>query len=147
MVYMIDDSDDESYMTHLYFDRQQVGPTLKHFYDLSAFVDHVTESDEFDPIGSILVVDLNLRSRKGTDLIEEIRGEGWGVELVAGICSGSEDPADQRSAIAAGADFFVGKPLDRDMVSRICEIEPRLEASSDSDQPLTIDRLMEQQRG
>lgn len=140
-VYMIDDSDDESYMTRLFFGRQEVRPKLEHFYNFPAFLSESQGSSSFDAESSILVVDLNLRSMRGTEVIERIRKEPWGADAVAGICTGSEDPADRMDSLEAGADFFIGKPLDRARLQEICEIDPRLDASTDHEQPLSIWRV------
>ena len=41
--------------------------------------------------------------------------------ILIGICSGSEDPADKRNASESGAHFFVNKPLDLRSLGDVCE--------------------------
>lgn len=140
VIYMIDDSDDEHYLATLFFKRQGVAATLRHCYSFEDFSDLCDGEDGFDPMRSLVVVDLNLWSQTGSDIIAGLRRWPTGDQMITGICTGSEDPADRQTSFDAGADFFIGKPFDRKAVERICLEDDRLEVISGEGEPLRIAR-------
>ncbi|NJO37361.1 MAG: response regulator [Rhizobiales bacterium] len=75
----------------------------------------------------LIVSDLNMPGMDGIQLARKLRADKAYRDMVVGICTGSENPADHAAASAAGADFVVIKPLDRRTLARICETTGRFE--------------------
>ncbi len=139
-IYLVDDSDDEIFMAKIFFQRQRIGPHLITFSRLEQLYETMENSPDFEPERSLIVIDLNLTVCKGTEGIIQIRGMKAGSNVLAGISTGSEDPADRQLASDAGADFFVGKPLDRAALLTIADCTPKLTAQEDAEQTLHLYR-------
>lgn len=139
-LYLIDDSDDEVFMTKLLFKRRKIDLALIAFSRLDQFYDFVRNDPAFDPKSSITLIDLNLTLSKGTEGITALRAMEIGPDMLLGIATGSEDPADRLLAKEAGSDFFVGKPLDRELLKQICESVETLNYSSDASDMFRITR-------
>jgi CheY-like chemotaxis protein len=111
----------------LNFQRTRLCPELVHFVQFSDFEKGVLNG-EFDSSGQwLLIIDMNLRLSNGIDAVKRLRGLEPTRNMIMGICTGSEDPADRRDAIAAGADFFIQKPLNLTSLERICAVVSSLE--------------------
>jgi len=134
---MIDDSEDDAYLSTEFFRRENIGPKLVHAFHYKGYLEHCDDHG-IDPRTSIVVLDLNLRSQRGPDLIPLIRQSRNGDQIVIGICTGSQDPADKRISFDAGAEFFIDKPLNRAALEQICEQVDRLELTSHAGEELTI---------
>ena len=122
----VEDSDDEVFLTRIVFARERVAAELVHYPRFDAMERDLADGTLGGLAACLVVVDLNLKLTKGTDAVRRLRAMPAADGAVIGVCTGSEDPADRRDAIAAGADFFVGKPLDSACLERICETVPRL---------------------
>ena len=122
----VEDSDDEVFLTRIVFARERVAAELVHYPRFDAMERDLADGTLGGLAACLVVVDLNLKLTKGTDAVRRLRAMPAADDAVIGVCTGSEDPADRRDAIAAGADFFVGKPLDSACLERICETVPRL---------------------
>ncbi len=125
--YVIEDSEDEIFLTRLLFDRQNVALEIQHFFEFDTFYATVVNSTEEDLRSSLTIVDLNLKVSNGNEAVATLKSLKDGTERLVGICSGSEDPADKADAKAAGADFFVSKPLNLDAITRIASAIEALE--------------------
>lgn len=119
-LYFVDDSDDEYFMTSLMFQMQNIELELVHFADFGEFFERLNSGNIEEPTAHLFLIDMNLTVMKGTDGVKSIRGQDRWADLIVGICSGSEDPADVSSAIEAGADVFAPKPLDKSCLELIC---------------------------
>ena len=123
----VEDSDDEVFLTRIVFDRERVAPELVHYPRFDALEADLEGGRLGGLDASLVLVDLNLKLTKGTDAVRRLRAMPAAADAVIGVCTGSEDPADRRDAEDAGADFFVGKPLDTACLERISALVPRLE--------------------
>lgn len=140
-VFYIDDSEDEFFLSRLLFRSQRVDIELVCFADFDDFLDDFQSRSPEEVEKAIVVVDMNLTVIKGTEGIERLRQTPMGKGVIVGVCTGSEDPADMRSAFTAGADFFVPKPLDRDCITRICKAVPTLDLITLPDDHVAVNRL------
>ncbi len=129
--YVIEDSEDEVYLTRLLFDREKVALEIRHFFEYEKFYSTVVNSDEEDVQTSLTIVDLNLKLSNGIDAVAALKSEASGASRLVGICSGSEDPADKADAKTAGADFFVSKPLNLNAITQIASAIDSLEVRED----------------
>ena len=129
----LEDSDDEVFLTRIVFDRERVAPELVHYARFEALEDDLESGALARLEDALVLVDLNLKLTKGTDAVRRLREMPAARGAVIGVCTGSEDPADRRDAIAAGADFFAAKPLDTTCLERICEAVADLELVRDAD--------------
>ncbi len=132
-IYLVDDSDDEIFMARIFFERQKIGAVLTSFTGVEDLYGAVQSGSGFDPATTLIVIDLNLTVCKGTEGVAHIRKMDVGPEVLIGISTGSEDPADRLLALEAGADFFVGKPLNRDSLKAIAQSVPHLEVQEGED--------------
>lgn len=130
-IYLVDDSDDEIFIANILMKRQKVRAELISISTLEKLYEEVGNQSRFSPLQSLVVVDLNLTVCKGTDGIIHLRNMEVGPQILIGISTGSEDPADRLLAFEAGADFFAGKPLDRATLMTIVQSVPKLTASED----------------
>ena len=130
-LYFIDDSSDEHLITRLMFKRAGLNITVHEFLDFASFQKLLGPKGPIDTETSIVLIDLNLGLENGIDALKTIRSDGSSGALLAGICSGSNDPADRIDAAAAGADFFVPKPLDANALKDICATVPKLDFVDD----------------
>ena len=64
------------------------------------------------PLPDILIVDLYMPLDSGISLISRLRADSRFTAMRLGVCSGSDAREDHDRAMAAGADFYVEKPLD-----------------------------------
>lgn len=127
----LDDSADEIFVTRLLLQRQKVEISLEACTtvdELDALLEGIDTDGTF-----LLVVDLNLTLCTGTDVIGMLRERTPSLPMIAGICSGSDDPADRFTALGVGSDFYVGKPLDRARLHEIAAQVESLEAREDGE--------------
>lgn len=108
-ILLVDDSDDEVFISNLLLSRDNINIKLKHFWnykELTQYLDKLASN-----VPSILAVDLNMPSQNGTELIAELYSNYSKASVIAGIFSGSEDPKDEEESYDAGALFFIPKPM------------------------------------
>lgn len=117
----VDDSDDEVHLSKLLLQMQNVDIDLVHYSKFETLYDDLKTKPSKEIAKAIIVLDLNLTIMKGTEAVEILKSDDRYTETIIGICTGSEDPADRKNAEEAGADFFVGKPLDVKSLSAICD--------------------------
>lgn len=60
----------------------------------------------------ILIADLYMPLDSGSGLIARLRQDGRFSAMQLLVCSGSDAAEDRERALAAGADFYLEKPLD-----------------------------------
>lgn len=128
-LYFIDDSDDEAFLSQVMFNGGNIKLEIVHYPEFANFFDDFRTGTVVDLKTSLIIVDFNLTVMNGADGIRQIRASESLQPVCAGICSGSEDPADRKSALDAGADFFAPKPLDKACLNYICSVVPSLEFS------------------
>ncbi len=132
-LHFVDDSDDEIFISRVLFERQNIDLEILHYTSFDDYQAHLEGLDDEQLAESLGVIDLNLTVSKGTDGIAALRGHSRFASMLVGVCSGSDDPADVRSAQEAGANFFVGKPVDVNCLQRICDAVPALSLVDDGE--------------
>lgn len=123
-IHFIEDSDDEVFLARLLLGSQGLKIGVVHHTALSGLLSSFDEVDEAPPM--LIFVDLNMPRLRGDDVIKAIRGQKRFDQSIVGICTGSEDPADRKTSMEAGAQFFVQKPLDINCLTKISQSDPRL---------------------
>lgn len=123
-IHLIDDSDDEAFLARLLFDTQGLSISIAHHLDLVSFITALGQEETNGPL--LVIVDLNMPGQRGNAVIAEMRGEKKLANAIIGICTGSEDPADNMAARDAGAHFFVKKPLDLGCLRLVAQTVPKL---------------------
>ncbi|MEZ2132251.1 MULTISPECIES: hypothetical protein [unclassified Sinorhizobium] len=112
-IFYVDDSKDDLFYLEYVRRRDNIPAALSCYADAdTAYAALETRLSEGSPLPSVLVADLYMAPVGGADLILRIRADGRLSKLKAGICSGSDAIGDREAAATAGADFYVGKPLD-----------------------------------
>lgn len=124
-LYLIDDSDEDAYLTKRVLLRQGVELQTCSFLSSDAFMQFVEASAEFNVVSSIVVVDFYLRPDRGPEVVTELLDRY--PQLLVGIGTGSESPRNQAEAMAAGAKFFISKPINVGSIRRICAQVERVE--------------------
>lgn len=132
-LYFIDDSDDEFFMSSLFFRNQKIQLEIIHFPDFDAFFAELMAGKVQDPDKALFLIDMNLTVMKGTDGVKLMRSQDKWPDMIVCICSGSEDPADIKNALEAGADAFLPKPLDKACLQLLCEKVADLQLKETSD--------------
>ena len=64
----------------------------------------------------LIFLDWNLPRMKGVDFVKSVRGQEAGAHPVILFCTTESDPAEVASAVAAGANDYLIKPFDSEMV-------------------------------
>lgn len=123
-IHFIEDSDDEVFLARLLLESQGLQLDVVHHTTLSQFLSFFDGKDDLPAL--LVCVDLNMPVIRGDEAIRSIRGQNRFDASVVGICTGSEDPADRKTALEAGAQFFVHKPLDKHALQKMTEDEPKL---------------------
>ena len=118
-IHFIEDSDDEVFLARMLLDGQNVDQVIVHHTDLDSFCKTVQTTNATGPI--IVLVDLNLPGMKGDEVVKRIYRSCKREKMFAGICTGSEDPADVQRAKEVGAQFYVSKPLNLQCLEKICD--------------------------
>jgi len=137
-IYLVDDSDDEIFMAKIFFKKQNIGAELTAFSRLELLYEAIFEDPAFNLRQTMLIIDLNLTVCKGTEGIIHIRNLEKDQRFLMGISTGSEDPADRHHALSVGADFFVGKPVDRATILAIADSVPNLTPQEDEGRVLNL---------
>ncbi len=120
-LHYIDDSPDEFLITRLLFRRSKIDVELMTHSDFADFMRTVEADEDFEPAKTLVISDLNLAVTSGLDGVRALRNNPDMANIVVGICSGSDDPADCKEAMQAQADFFVTKPLNKEALAKICK--------------------------
>jgi CheY-like chemotaxis protein len=115
-VFYVDDSpDDRLFAAH----RHQRGNylfQLKMFNTpFSAMLDMERRVARGEALPKLLVVDHYMPILDGPEFLRLVRANARLAQITLAICSGGDDPADQRDARDAGAQFMLPKPLDMDV--------------------------------
>ena len=119
-VIFVDDSEDEAFLTRILFEQQAIAMELVHVTDMDELEDCCRKMPEaLDK--AIVAVDLNMPKMHGSDVVQQLKSDKRFENVVVGVFTGSDDPADKIQALEAGADFFVSKPLEKKTLSLICE--------------------------
>ena len=121
-IVLLEDSEDEVFLARRVLARRWPSLTLRHyalFEELLGALDDGSLAP--DAPDAVIVLDLNLTIGSGIDALRVLRTLEATRAVTTGFCTGSEDPADRRDALAAGADFFVSKPLFPVGIERCCE--------------------------
>lgn len=117
-VHFIDDAQDEIMLAELWMQTEGIDLSVVHHIGLNAFLDWCGKNSDDRP--GLLLIDMNMPGMRGDKVLGMVLESPFASELFAGICTGSDDPADRRSAIEAGADFFAQKPLNLACLQSIC---------------------------
>ena len=125
-------------MAKIFFKKENIGPDLVAFSSLEQLYETIADDPSFSLRQSMIIIDLNLTVCKGTEGIIHIRQMENGDRFLIGISTGSEDPADRLHALSVGADFFVGKPLNRSTILTIAESVPSVTPQEDEGRILNL---------
>jgi len=120
-VFYVDDNADDLFYADYVRKKQQVGVTLLCFSKAEDAVQALEETyAKHEDLPDALIVDLYMPLDSGLDLIMRLRADARFSQVRLGVCTGSDADEDRRRALAAGADFYVEKPIDLPaMVARI----------------------------
>lgn len=135
-IHFIEDSDDEVFLARLLLGSQGLHIDIVHHTSLAGMLTAVESADETPAM--LIFVDLNMPGMRGDEVIKAIRAHARFNDSIVGICTGSEDPADRKASLEAGAQFFVQKPLDVGALTKIADSEPRLDLRTNSDAHLEM---------
>jgi len=112
-LFYVDDSRDDLFYLEYIRKKQQVDVALFCFSTAQAAFEALEERLEgSEGVPDILIVDLYMPLDSGSGLIAQLRRDGRFSAMRLGICSGSDAVEDRERAFAAGADFYLEKPLD-----------------------------------
>ncbi|RDJ15348.1 response regulator [Rhizobium grahamii] len=120
-IFYVDDNGDDLFYADYVRKKQQIGVTLRCFSKARDAVQALEETYERgEGVPDALIVDLYMPLDSGLDLIVRLRADARFSQIRLGVCTGSDADEDRRRALAAGADFYVEKPIDLSaLVARI----------------------------
>lgn len=135
----VDDSSDEHFLAGIFLKRERVKMELKSFADFEEFYEAVSTNKCNCP--ALVLIDLNLPRTSGIEGLRRLREERLLNQAIIGIFTGSEDPADRASALEAGADFFINKPLNKAALQKVCEQLEGVKCEVSTDGCLVLNRI------
>jgi CheY-like chemotaxis protein len=80
------------------------------------------DSDDNAPVPELFLLDLNIPTKNGEEVLTHIRNSRRSRETPVVIITSSNSPKDRAKASALGADRYFRKPLDYDSFIRVGEI-------------------------
>lgn len=112
-LFYIDDSRDDLFYLEYIRKKQQVHVDLFCFSTAPAAFEALEKRlEEGEGVPDILIADLYMPLDSGSELIARLRRDDRFSAMRLGVCSGSDAVEDRERALAAGADFYLEKPLD-----------------------------------
>ena len=130
-IHYLEDSDDEVFLCRLVLESEKMNVRLIHHLQVDTLEAALHERN--DEQVTLVIVDFNMPGIKGPDAISRVLSSCDAQNLIIGICSGSEDPADKQASLKVGARFFVYKPLNTKSIKQICELCEELDIAKDND--------------
>jgi CheY-like chemotaxis protein len=138
-VVVIDDNRDDLVLMRLALRRAGLALDFEAFRTGDAFLSAMAARGEAGAAPpDLALVDLNLPMTRGADVIRRTRTAPWGRAMTLGVCSGSTDPADRAECAAAGAAFFVSKPVTGETIAAIARAAPAFDLGPDGGGRLTL---------
>lgn len=113
ILFYVDDSKDDLFYIDYIRKKQKVDVDLFCFSTAQAAFEALEKRlERGEGVPDILIADLYMPLDSGSGLITRLRGEDRFSTMRLGVCSGSDAAEDRERALAAGADFYLEKPLD-----------------------------------
>ena len=113
ILFYVDDSRDDLFYIDYIRKKQKVDVDLFCFSTAQSAFEALEERlERGEGVPDILIADLYMPLDSGSGLIARLRGEERFSAMRLGVCSGSDAAEDRERALAAGADFYLEKPLD-----------------------------------
>lgn len=113
ILFYVDDSRDDLFYIDYIRKKQKVDVDLFCFSTAQSAFEALEERlERGEGVPDILIADLYMPLDSGSGLIARLRGEDRFSAMRLGVCSGSDAAEDRERALAAGADFYLEKPLD-----------------------------------
>jgi CheY-like chemotaxis protein len=114
-LFYIDDSRDDLFYVDFIRKRRKLALEMVCFSTTQAALEVLEEREAAgQELPQLLIVDLYMPLHGGLSLIRKLRGDGRFSHMRLGVCSGSDADEDRSRALAAGADFYIEKPIDLD---------------------------------
>lgn len=125
-LFYVDDSRDDLFYLDYIRRRQQIVVDLFCFSAADATLEALEwRLAEGKRLPDLLIADLYMPLDEGSGLIGRLREEVRFSPMRLCICSGSDAAEDRVRAMAAGADFYLEKPLDFTEIIRNFELHER----------------------
>jgi CheY-like chemotaxis protein len=123
-LFYVDDSRDDLFYLDYIRRRQRAEVDLSCFTAADAALEALERRlAEGKRLPDLLIADLYMPLDEGSGLIGRLRGDVRFSPMRLCICSGSDADEDRQRAIAAGADFYLEKPLDIAAISSNLELK------------------------
>ncbi|MGR9169567.1 response regulator [Rhizobium sp. KDH_Rht_773_N] len=112
ILFYVDDSRDDLFYLDYIRRKQQVDVDLFCFSSApAAFEALEARLEKGEGAPDIVIADLYMPLDSGSALIAQLRRDDRFSAVRLGVCSGSDAAEDRERAFAAGADFYLEKPL------------------------------------
>jgi CheY-like chemotaxis protein len=112
-LFYVDDSRDDLFYLDYIRRKQRIDVALFTFSSADATFAALEQCiNDGEAVPGLLIADLYMPLDDGVGLIMRLREDERFSLMRLGICSGSDAEEDRQRAIAAGADFYLEKPLD-----------------------------------
>jgi CheY-like chemotaxis protein len=106
-IYMIEDDSDDVEFYRMALDERGVSYSLTAFPNPDQAFDNLSSTET---LPQLIVLDLNLPCKSGTDVLETIRAHDRFKDIPVMVLTGSQQPGDRERAFELGAKQFVTKP-------------------------------------
>lgn len=112
-IFYVDDNGDDLFYADYVRNKQQIDVTLRCFEKAEHALEALEELHaKGEELPDALIADLYMPLEGGLGLIARLRSDPRFSSTRLGVCTGSDADEDRRRALAAGADFYVEKPID-----------------------------------
>jgi CheY-like chemotaxis protein len=111
-----DDEDDRQFFKEA-IERMKLNTLLEMVTDGAYLIEYLKNNPEKRP--HLIFLDLNMPRKDGFECIKEIRNNLGLAELPIAIYSTSNAPVDMEEAFRLGANIYIHKPSDFEMLKRI----------------------------
>src|SRR5688572_31518396 len=117
---MVDDNEADILIARIAFEASGLANPWKSFSDGKTFLAYLELiKDERVPMPALVLLDLNMPSLSGFEVLEKARRDPSYIDLpIFCMLSGSSDPDDEARAVTLGASGFVTKPANIEAYSR-----------------------------
>ncbi|MEL1242927.1 response regulator [Flavobacterium sp. DGU11] len=116
-IMLADDDEDDRLFFREAFEEVKINYQFSTFNDGEQLMDHINDPD--NPLPDIIFLDLNMPRKSGLECLREIRGDERLKKISVAIYSTSSSEQDIEDTFVSGANVYIKKPNDFNMLKKI----------------------------
>ncbi len=116
-IMLADDDEDDRLFFKEAFEEVKIKYDISTFSDGEQLMEHLNKSD--NPLPDIIFLDLNMPRKSGMECLKEIRANDRLKKISVAIYSTSSNEQDIEDTFVAGANVYIRKPNDFNMLKKV----------------------------